>query len=531
MTAPTEVQLPDFVADKFGWIRGVRKLMEEDLTRRGVGSAYSQSRVLNLALSDAGSKSALGDLQKVWDLYEKAFLKHLKENNLNLSDEKAVIFYCESIGLTPEQTAQVQKQSSGPHGYAERAFYFDYADKLRCQSHPEAVEAAGKGFYETGFVSDTSGSEEVQRKYYAAQSEADEAFGQKKKRRPVVNPGNWTHDDSKRNRFYGELAEKGWNKYGIRPIYKSRIIHNALEVKSIHETHLSPKDAEIRVLAYLEKLVREKDPMAAAETTIHRDAWLKFLEDNNWTREEVLEAINAALAAQKKEPVKSLTEWTGNLTQAAAIMRGRSGKPQQNGSPKQPPARRTAQPEPQPTWPAPVAIDRNLLPRTLTGISMLDISAEMNRRLEGGSDTYKPIKFGLMSGKTDVDGDRVRDRFDAIFGPMGWRIVPNAVAGRVEHEIDLREKKDNNGNTVTDVWHVCTLVAHQFQYMLVMPDGSVGWQEGQVTSDLHDNLDWQYAYRGAMTSLLKQFYRLMGGMNHVIYSEYTHREAAAEGKS
>lgn len=162
------------------------------------------------------------------------------------------------------------------------------------------------------------------------------------------------------------------------------------------------------------------------------------------------------------------------------------------------------------------------LPRTLTGVSILNIGKELNKHLP--AEAYGAIKFGQMTGRTDIDGDAVRDRFDQVFGPLMWRIVPQQLAGRVEYSTETRA----NSKGTEQTWHICTLVAHQFQYALIMPDGSLQWVDGMVTSDLHDNTDQQYCYRGAVTSIMKQFYRLMGGMNHIIYGEYTHEHAARE---
>lgn len=181
-------------------------------------------------------------------------------------------------------------------------------------------------------------------------------------------------------------------------------------------------------------------------------------------------------------------------------------------------------------------IDFPKLPTTLTGISILDVPKRLNAHLP--PQAYKAIEFGQMSGKTDIDGDCVRDRFDEVFGPMGigWRINPNPTAGRVEHRSEQRPKmkkgepiKDpSTGEILMQTWHIVTLVAHTFQYSVIMPDGSIVWTDASTTTDQHDNMDEQYAYRGAMTSFMKQVYRLMGGMNHIVYNEYTHVHAQRE---
>ena len=170
---------------------------------------------------------------------------------------------------------------------------------------------------------------------------------------------------------------------------------------------------------------------------------------------------------------------------------------------------------------------------TLAGVPVGDISKRLNKHLP--PEAYTAIKYGLMTGKTDVDGDRIRDRFEEVFGPMGigWRITPHPSAGRVEYRNEPRPKM-KDGKQMTDqqtgellfqTWHIVTLVAHTLSYSVVMPDGSITWTEVSTTTDQHDNSDEQYAYRGALTSLMKQFYKLMGGMNHILYNQYTHVQA------
>lgn len=158
---------------------------------------------------------------------------------------------------------------------------------------------------------------------------------------------------------------------------------------------------------------------------------------------------------------------------------------------------------------------------TLTGVPVGEISARLNKPLP--PDAYSAIKFGVMSGKTDIDPERVRDRFEEVFGPMGigWRITPHPTAGRVEHRTEER----TTGKGEIQTWHVVTLVAHTLAYSVLMPDGSLVWADVSTTSDSSDNMDEGYAYRGALTSLMKQVYKLLGGMNHIMYGQYTHIQA------
>ncbi len=163
-----------------------------------------------------------------------------------------------------------------------------------------------------------------------------------------------------------------------------------------------------------------------------------------------------------------------------------------------------------------------MLPTTLTGISIMDISKRLNMRL--APEAYSAIGSGIMTGKTDLDADRVRDRFEEVFGPMGigWKITPNSTAGRVDYRSEKRPSADGKREIL---WHVVTLIAHTLSYAVIDAQGHITWVEASTTSDSHDNTDETYAYRGALTSLMKQFYKLLGGMNHILYGEYDHNKA------
>jgi hypothetical protein len=161
---------------------------------------------------------------------------------------------------------------------------------------------------------------------------------------------------------------------------------------------------------------------------------------------------------------------------------------------------------------------------TLMGIPVTEMSAHMNRRFP--PQAYRAITFGPMKDKSDLAGDYVRDRFDAVWGPhgMGWQLVPQPGIGSTERrEI---EHKRRDGSTYR-VWSV-TLINWVLRYRVVLPDGRWEWMETGPMSDCDENEDQGYAYRGAWTSLLKQVLRSFGGLNHVYRGEYTHLDAERE---
>lgn len=177
-------------------------------------------------------------------------------------------------------------------------------------------------------------------------------------------------------------------------------------------------------------------------------------------------------------------------------------------------------PEPKPPkYTAPLAI------QTLNGIPMGMIRQELDKPLP--PQAYTEIKGGSMKGKTDIDVERIRDRFDQVFGSqgLGWAIEPIPGDSQILTNVEIREAKDKEGKPYQQTWYVVDLINYRLRYTVVLPDGSLKDCYGTAMSDSGDNMDRGYALEGTMTSLMKQAYRRMGGMNHIYYGVYTHIQA------
>lgn len=276
-----------------------------------------------------------------------------------------------------------------------------------------------------------------------------------------------------------------------------------------------------------EILVTQEQP-EIKRSKLNKNQWAAWLSKHSYDAKYVLRILHADSIARDAGAVAVFSDWDGNdfnEVERLILIDQESQKSTNSGDSSE------AAPTTPETTNSPVAADEprseptNIIPlvklATLTGVNILDIPSQLNKHLP--PQAYGPIKYGLMAGKTDLDADYVRDRLVQVFGPMGigWRIIPHATASRVEYRRE--ERTSSKGEIQT--WHIVTLVAHTFQYCVVSADGSLNWVDASTTSDQHDNMDEQNAYKGAMTSLMKQFYKLMGGMNHILYDEYTHIHA------
>lgn len=317
-------------------------------------------------------------------------------------------------------------------------------------------------------------------------------------------------------------------------------------------------DGEIKEFEAANASVRAYKSPTKEQWSAWIEPWLK-----SYKIADVVRILHQYSMARWKLPVTKMSEWGSTLVDATAAMEQEEARPKGVISDDQPEAAKstetgasqgdsTSEPHTQPATqndsvtgqfdtstsapaPIPSAVPTgtsNVIQfpvqvkqiTTLTGVSILDIGKRLDAHLP--PEAYDPIKHGSMSGKTDLDPDAVRTRFDEVFGPqgIGWRITPNPTTGRVIHTTEQRPNKE--GKMVT--WHVITLVGWTLHYSVITPDGHMIWAEASTTTDSNDNMDKTYAERGALTSLMKQFYRLMGGMNHIISGEYTHIEAARD---
>lgn len=165
--------------------------------------------------------------------------------------------------------------------------------------------------------------------------------------------------------------------------------------------------------------------------------------------------------------------------------------------------------------------------KTLTGISIKNIPIAMNKKLSPYA--YKEIPSGTMSGKTDVDFQDMRDRFDEVFGPytVGWRFFPHPIYGKPP----IVSESQQEGKST---WYTVRMESWVLEYAIVDNEGKIQWVQTAPHSDADKNIDLGYAYRGAETSWLKHIWRSFGGMNHILNGEYTHEHAKrdiANGKT
>ena len=158
---------------------------------------------------------------------------------------------------------------------------------------------------------------------------------------------------------------------------------------------------------------------------------------------------------------------------------------------------------------------------TFAGVAVEDIPERMNAHLP--PQAYEEIPYGAMQGKTDIGFDYIRDRFDEVFGVIGigWKIEPHDTMGGINHT--TTEKMSNKNRAYTE--HTVTMVNHVFKYRIQNSDGWNEWVNIGTLTDGGAMEDEGYAYRGAFTSLLKQVFRMFGGLNHVYRGEYTHIQA------
>lgn len=177
-----------------------------------------------------------------------------------------------------------------------------------------------------------------------------------------------------------------------------------------------------------------------------------------------------------------------------------------------------------------VHLPAGAVPHTMTGISILDIGKELKKYLP--LEAYRPVAPGRQgAGNASINPDYIRDRFNEVFGVGMWRITPHELQGRVEYEWEKREtqvykdrqplfKEDGTAVTKETKWHTCTLQAHTFYYFVQMADGTFQWMEGMTTSDMHSNTDQRNAYMGALTSIMGQIFKIMGGKDLIQGKKY-----------
>lgn len=164
---------------------------------------------------------------------------------------------------------------------------------------------------------------------------------------------------------------------------------------------------------------------------------------------------------------------------------------------------------------------------TMAGVRLCDIKAEFNKSYANSNLFDMPANKRQKKGAKGVKPAAVHARVTAIFGmeTIGWRFVP-CNNSHVNYTTDQRESKDKETGEITYVqWHIVSVDMYIFQYRVMALDGTSEWLEGSPLSDIHENMDKQSARRGAMSSLLKQQVRRMGGF------EFLEKQSAAANQA
>lgn len=349
--------MPDYTLDEFQWTQRIKSMMAGKLKHRKIFNRDSQDRIIHNALALAKQNGAMGDILKTWRCFGRVYRTYQLDRRKYKSAEKQLADYARLNGLTDDELRRVRAIQHPGSVESTLDFYLNEIDKFaqkttgRRQVETQSFLDAQSGTFKASPITNPNPKSaeqlaelkaraeaaEAKLKQDAAkhdgpeqdepaqqpESELDKAFGKKPSKRPVVNPGNWTHDTNKRNKFYAELQEKGWNKYGIPGPQKSKHIHTALGVNSLHETNLSPDVALVTVLVYLDKLFGKKDEaVTAPETTeITKEQWIAWLDEHNWNKKPfVLTALDAYSVENGKGPVTKLGEWAFDLDIAEIVV-------------------------------------------------------------------------------------------------------------------------------------------------------------------------------------------------------------------
>lgn len=325
--------VPDGKTDPEGWKRWMKARLAPRIKRR-TGLA-DKDQNLNVLLKEIISEleeiDEIGDFEISKGIMRRRTTTYVKQrvaakaDKQRQADEKAEIYeYGRYLRMKDVHIAAVIAKITAGIGYANRCH--DALDAYRSDNpEPTSQGETTRGFYETGTVPDTTGIATSVEDFVARQRTAppvapepsdtalDDTFGKKADKPPVINPGNWTHDATKLRKFYANLNDKAWNKYGIPDADRSNHIHTALDVTSLHETNLSPDVALVTILVYLEKLFAPKESDVTKLTIGDWTAWLK---EHGWKSADVLSILNNHCISNNEAPVTKFSEWPSDLHEA-----------------------------------------------------------------------------------------------------------------------------------------------------------------------------------------------------------------------
>lgn len=360
-----------------------------------------------------------------------------------------------------------------------------------------------------------------------AQAEADAHMPESAERRKArekrqpINPDHWSHNTAKRNGFYANLADKGFNRYDVHPSLKSRLIHDGLskaegrKIEHLEETSLDPAKAEQAVLAHIRSVYEKESTVTVPTTTKNFPAEVASL---------ITDAFPLASSDYKLSIVKTAT---GHTSIAAAKEAGMDEariladigneiatiKNVEKNLPDNTPQ------DAQNGQSASGTADKFELDpflteaKTLMGIPATRIQEFINRRYEDWA--YSKTKAPGGKQWTVIDPIAVRQRFDKVFGPhgIGWRIVPAPNGSHVS--VTPFNEQTKSGERPM---YAVTLAGYCLEYRLRI-GGDVEWQRTSAFTDSNDSEDLGYAGGGAFSSLMKQALKMLGGYDHFIVAE------------
>lgn len=155
--------------------------------------------------------------------------------------------------------------------------------------------------------------------------------------------------------------------------------------------------------------------------------------------------------------------------------------------------------------------------KTMMGIALADIVTELNRPYPAQALFDVPKNKRAPKDAKGVKPSFVHARVEQIFGAenIGWRFATHPNSAVHYGEETETKKQEQTGELIDTVWYVVRVEMFIFQYAVFTADGSMDWIAGTPLSDTHKNMDRVSAYRGAMSSLLKQVIGRMGGFKAI----------------
>lgn len=518
------VTLPDPVKEPFGWEQRVKAVLLVELT--AIPDYFAKDYIVKTVFRTSKDTGAFGDLEAVIALLPQAVTDYKKIEEDTAENKAKIIAYAKERGLNDTQIERILHLTA-PHQYNQIARYLEAVDK-----EAEAMRAS------SGTIPNYAGAAAVQTEFNNSEAkrkaavlaegkaEADAILGKKREPRPVkelINPNNWTRKQAKLNRFYRDIGVS-FGKYHVPPNKKSWCVHTALGVKSIHETALTPLDAGIKVKAFVEREFGPKDaPVVPATPAPLKLRWLalslkgKSAQNSAFRQfKQELQKTKTVVYIQDDEKLALGGLELGvyvkqhGIAKACAAFDTYLSNLKEGSKPTV-----TNQDATEATDAKTYIADYMKTTMTMGGIALGDIHKELNRPYHDSAMFDIPPDRRQKKGAQGVKPGPVRNRVNQLFGmeTVGWRFTyhPNTMVHYGEEEREKYDEKTKQTKATT--WYVVRLEMFIFEYRVVRSDGSEEWLAGSPLSDIHANIGRQAAYHGAISSLLKQAVRSMGGFD------------------